>query len=117
MPPPPGYGAPYGGPVDPRWEPRHDNWQDRCDDDRGHHSRDRRDDRDGCGDRGPPPPYGYGYPGAYMGYAVPMIMVPVLRSKPCPEVVEEWVEEVVPVRRRMIRPRARVVPDKRVPMN
>jgi hypothetical protein len=49
-----------------------------------------------------------------MGYAVPMIMVPVLRQKPCPErVVEEWVEEPVPARRRYIPPR-RVVPDKRV---
>lgn len=50
-----------------------------------------------------------------MGYAVPMMMVPVLRQKPCPQrVVEEWVDEPVPVRRRYI-PR-RVVPDKRVRM-
>jgi hypothetical protein len=62
----------------------------------------------------------YGYP--MTTYAVPMMMVPVLRQKPCPEkVVEEWVEEPVPVRRRYIPRRAvpdkriRLVPDKRVP--
>jgi hypothetical protein len=55
------------------------------------------------------------YPYPMMGYGVPMMMVPVLRQKPCPQrVVEEWVEEPVPVRRRYI-PR-RHVPDKRVPM-
>lgn len=75
----------------------------------------------GCG------PYAHGYP-AYpmMTYAVPMMMVPVLRQKPCPEeVVEEWVEEEpAPVRRRYIPPppvkdkRVKIapVPDKRVPM-
>jgi len=73
-----------------------------------------------CGPHhGPPPaachpqpmPYGYGH----MGYAVPMIMVPVWRPKPCPEkVVEEWIEEPVRVRRRYIAPRRHVVPDKRV---
>jgi hypothetical protein len=66
-------------------------------------------------------PYSY-YPGySMMTYAVPMMMVPVLRQKPCPEkVVEEWVEEPVPVRRRTIPPRVRdkrvpIAPDKRVP--
>jgi hypothetical protein len=111
-PPPPGY-SPYAGPVDPRWEHGparfHGEWQARC-----HDGDDRDDDRDGCGY---PAPYGYGYPGAYMGYAVPMIMVPVLRNKPCKEVVEYVEEEVaVPTRRRIIRPRARVVPDKRIRM-
>ena len=63
----------------------------------------------GC--HGYPVPYGYGY----MGYAVPMMMVPVLRNKPCPEqVTEEWIEEPVRVRRRHIAPRRHVVPDKRV---
>jgi hypothetical protein len=108
MPPPPPY---YDGPADPRLERGHGEWMERC-----HRFHDR-DDRhgarspDGCGY---PVPYGYGHPGAYMGYAVPMMMVPVLRSKPCREVVEEIVEEVVPPRRRVIRPR--VVPDKRVPL-
>lgn len=117
-PPPPGYGR-YDGPVDPRWAEEQarfrDEWQARC----GRHDERHHEDRDGpvagphgCGY---PAPYGYGYPGAYMGYAVPMIMVPVLRNKPCKEVVEEIVEEVpVTVRRRIIRPRARIVPDKRV---
>lgn len=118
-PPPPGYWT-HGGPVDPRWERSHGDWLERChrhpaDD------RDRHDRASGYADDCPPPmPHGYGYPGAYpgayMSYGVPMIMVPVLRSKPCKEVVEV-IEEVVPVRRRAIRPRARVVPDKRVPMN
>lgn len=125
-PPPPGY-APYAAPMDPRWEHMRGDWRERCGDrgDRHHHRRDR-DGRDGpayhddCGYPAPPMPYGYpgAYPGAYMGYAVPMVMVPVLRNKPCKEVVEEIVEEV-PVRRRVIRPRARpvrVVHDKRVPM-
>lgn len=109
-PPPPGYDR-YDGPVDPRWEHDqarfHGEWQRGCDD--------RDAGRDGpCGY---PAPYGYGYPGAYMGYAVPMIMVPVLRNKPCKEVIEEIVEEVpVTVRRRVIRPRARIIPDKRVRM-
>lgn len=121
-PPPPGY-APYGygAPIDPRWEQdqarMHHEWAERCGDDRG---RDHDDGlgREGCG--GYPAPYGY--PGAYAGYAVPMIMVPVLRSKPCPETVEEVVEEVAPVRRRMIPPRPHAaapvkrVPDKRLPM-
>ena len=128
MPPPPGFGGPggYGAPMDPRWAQDQDRmrgeWMERCGH-RGHDDRDHDDDRggpdrDGCRFPGPPAPYGYGYPGpgAYMGYAVPMIMVPVLRSRPCPQVVEEWVEEVVPVRHRLIRPRARVVHDKRVPM-
>lgn len=111
-PPPPGYG-PYGGPIDPRWEHDqtrfHDEWQARC--------RDHGDERDGPHGCGYPAPYGYGYPGAYMTYGVPVIMVPVLRNKPCKEVVEEVVEEVVvPTRRRVIRPRARVVPDKRIRM-
>lgn len=131
MPPPPGFdrsddGGGYGAPMDPRWAQDQDRmrgeWMERCGAHRGHDDRDRSDhdgpDRDGCrypGQQGP-----YGYPGAYMGYAVPMIMVPVLRSKPCPQVVEEWVEEVVPVRRRVIRPRVRVVHvvhDKRVRIN
>lgn len=112
-PPPPGY-APYGGPIDPRWEHDqrrfHDEWRARC----GDHGDDRHgDDRDGPYGCGYPAPYGY--PGAYMTYGVPVIMVPVLRNKPCKEVVEEVVEEVVvPTRRRVIRPRARVVPDKRI---
>lgn len=118
--PPPGYGAfgtdgRYDGPVDPRWEQDQrrfrDEWQARC--------ADHRDDRDGPGPHGcgHPMPYGHGYPGAYMTYGVPVIMVPVLRNKPCKEVVEEIVEEVaVPARRRIIRPRARVVPDKRIRM-
>lgn len=122
-PPPPGYGpdgGPYGGPaMDPRM---HGEWMERCG---RHHDADDRD--------GPPPPhgcgypvpYGYGYPGAYMTYGVPMIMVPVMRNKPCKEVVE-YVEEVVPVHRRVIhRPvvravpdkRIRIVPDKRLPMD
>lgn len=117
LPPPPGYEGHgrYDGPVDPRWEHDqarvHGEWQGRCDD--------RQDDRDGPGPHGCgyPAPYGYGQPGAYMGYAVPMIMVPVLRNKPCKEVVEYIEEEVaVPARRRIIRPRARVVPDKRIRM-
>ncbi|MFT4026747.1 MAG: hypothetical protein QM676_08100 [Novosphingobium sp.] len=122
--PPPGHGGPgygpYGAmPMDPRM---HSEWMARCG---GHHGR-ADDDRDGppplgCGYRAP-----YGYPGAYMAYGVPMIMVPVMRDKPCKEVVE-YVEEVVPVRRRVIhRPRPvvrpvpdkriRIVPDKRVPV-
>lgn len=140
MPPPPGFDRPgdgdgYGAPMDPRWAQDQDRmrgeWMERCgryrhddrgQDDRGYNDRNGRDgpDHDGCRYPGPPMPYGYGYPGAYMGYAVPMIMVPVLRSKPCPQVVEEWVDEVVPVRRRVIRPRARpapVVHDKRVRIN
>lgn len=108
MPPPPyGYGE-YDGPVDPGWAQDqarfHDEWRARC------------DDRDGPAphDCGHPAPYGYAHPGAYIGYAVPMIMVPVLRNKPCKEVVEEIVEEVpISTRRRIIRPRARIVPDKR----
>jgi hypothetical protein len=102
----PGYGAPWhhpGGPVPGPWMPP-------------------------CVDHPEPAaapgcmPYGY-YP-AYpaMTYAVPMMMVPVLRQKPCAEeVVEEWIEEErVPVRRRTIAPRptkekrVKVVPDKRV---
>lgn len=136
MPPPPGFDGPggaggYGAPMDPRWAQDQDRmrgeWMERCGH-RGHDSRDRSNHdgpaRDDCRYPGPPAPYGYGYPGAYpgayMGYAVPMIMVPVLRSKPCPQVVEEYVDEVVPVRRRLIRPRARVAPvvhDKRVRIN
>lgn len=134
MPPPPSpgfdepgdggrYGAGPGAPADPRWAHDQDRmrgaWLARCG--RHHGGRDDSDHRgpanDGCGYPGAPVPYGYDYPGAYMGYAVPMIMVPVLRSKPCPQVVEEWVEENVPVRRRLIRPRVRVAPvvhDKRV---
>lgn len=56
-----------------------------------------------------------------MTYAVPMMMVPVLRQKPCPEeVVEEWIEEPAPVRRRLAPPRRvnekriLLTPDKRV---
>jgi hypothetical protein len=68
-----------------------------------------------------PYPYYGGYP--VMSYAVPMMMVPVLRQKPCPEeIVEEWVEEPAPVRRRHIPPRVKdkrvkmaPAPDKRVP--
>jgi hypothetical protein len=120
MPPsPPGYDEPgYDAPVDPRWERMHGEWMARC-----HDREDRRDGgyddgpagHDGCDYPGPGGPYGH--PGAYMGYGVPMVMVPVLRSKPCPEVVEEWVEEVVPVRHRSIPPRARVIRDKRVPLH
>lgn len=118
LPPPPpgyGYGYGYGAPLDPRWEQDQERlrgeWMERC----GH----RADGHDGPL---PPPPHDCGYrapyvyPGAYMGYAVPMVMVPVMRSKPCKEVVEEIVE-YVPVRRRVIprRPRAVTpVPDKRV---
>lgn len=109
-----GYGAGPGAPVDPRWAHDQDRmrheWQMRCGRHHGPTSGD-------CRYPGGPAPYGYGYPGAYMGYAVPMIMVPVLRSKPCPQVVEEWVDEEVPVRRRLIRPRVRVAPmvhDKRI---
>jgi hypothetical protein len=112
-PPPPGYG-PYGSPIDPRWEHDqrrfHDEWQARCGDHGGDRHGDDRDDPHGCGYPAP-----YGYPGAYMTYGVPVIMVSVLRNKPCKEVVEEVVEEVaVPTRRRIIRPRARIVPDKRI---
>jgi hypothetical protein len=132
MPPPPGFDRPdngdgYGAPMDPRWAQDQDRmrgeWMERCGRHHGHDDRDRSDNdrpnrggpgRDGCSYGGPQGAYGYGYPGAYMGYAVPMIMVPVLRSKPCPQVVEEWVDEVVPVRHRLIRPRAHVVHDKRV---
>lgn len=113
-PPPPGFGR-YDGPTDPRWEHDQarfrDEWEKRCGD------RDDRHDDHGSGPHGCgyPAPYGYGYPGAYMGYGVPVIMVPVMRNKPCKEVVEEIVEEVaVPTRHRIIRPRARVVPDKRI---
>lgn len=98
--------APYpGGPMPGPWMPH-------CAE---HHER---VGGPGCA----PYPYHPGYPA--MGYAVPMMMVPVLRQKPCPEeVVEEWVEEPAPVRRRTIAPRRvkekRVkvapVPDKRVP--
>ena len=110
FPPPPPYGYDRDDrSVDPRWEQDqarfHDEWRERCRD---------RDDRDGCGH---PAPYGYGpgaYAGGYMGYAVPMIMVPVLRNKPCKEVVEYVEERVVVPARRVIRPRARIVPDKRV---
>jgi hypothetical protein len=123
MPPPPGFDGPggYRAPMDPRWDQERlrGEWMQRC----GYHGQDNDDrderggpGRDDCGYPGPAASYGYGYPGAYMGYAVPMVMVPVLRSKPCPQAVEEWVEEVVPVRRRMIRPRPHVVHDKRVPM-
>lgn len=115
-PPPPGYGyGPYGAPpIDPRqMDPRmHGGWMEGC----GHHGH-----ADGKGPGpGPsggcshPAPHGYGYPAAYMGYAVPMIMVPVMRNKPCKEKVVEYVEEVVPVRRRVIHRPARVVPDKRI---
>jgi hypothetical protein len=135
MPPPAGFDGPgfdgphlddgYGAPMDPRWAQDQDRmrgeWMERCSRHHGHgHADEDGPDRDGCRYPGAPAAYGYGYPGAYMGYAVPMVMVPVLRSKPCPEVVEEWVEEVVPARRRMIRPRARTVPvvhDKRVRIN
>jgi hypothetical protein len=109
FPPPPPYGYDRDGPADPRWE--HDQ-------DRSHgESQPPSQDRDGPHGCGHPMPYGYAHPGAYMGYAVPMIMVPVLRNKPCKEVVE-YIEEdvVVPTRRRIIRPRARVVPDKRIRM-
>src|ERR1700712_4909793 len=130
----PGYGDGHGDgygddrrgpPIDPRYaqdqERMRGEWRERC----GHHGDDRTEHdapvRDDCRYPGPQAPYGYGYPGAYpgayMGYAVPMIMVPVLRSKPCPQVVEEYVEEIVPIRRRLIRPRARVIHDKRVPMD
>lgn len=113
FPPPPPYGHDrYDGPADPRWDNGparfHGQWQAPCQDD------DQRDGPYGCGE---PAPYGYGHPGAYMGYAVPMIMVPVWRNKPCKEVVEYIEEEVaVPTRRRIIRPRARVMPDKRIRM-
>jgi hypothetical protein len=140
LPPPPGFDGPgyddgYGAPMDPRrmQDRMRGEWMARCGRHHGHaeHADDTGPDRAGPDHRGPghdgcryPAPrpygYGYGYPGAYMGYAVPMVMVPVLRSKPCPEVVEEWVEEVVPVRRRLIRPRSRAVPvvhDKRVRIN
>ena len=136
MPPPPGFDGPgysggHGAPMDPRWAEEQDRmrgeWMERCGRHHGHEDRAGHGGPDqvgpnegGCRYPGPPMPHGYGYPGAYMGYAVPMIMVPVLRSKPCTQVVEEWVEEVVPVRRRMIRPRPRVVPvvhDKRVRIN
>lgn len=117
--PPPGDWR-HDGLGDPRWDdhaPFPGGWQPQdCAD-----ADDRGDDHAGpCNYPGNyPAPYGYGHPGAYpagyMGYAVPMIMVPVLRKKPCPEVVEEIVEEVpVTARRRIIRPRARIVPDKRV---
>lgn len=135
LPPPPGFDGPgydqpgydggYGAPTDPRWAHEQDRmrgeWMARCgrDDGHGDHVRHGEFARNGC--RYPDsPPASYGYPGAYMGYAVPMMMVPVLRSKPCPQVTEEWVEEVVPVRRRMIRPRphaVRAVHDKRVRIN
>jgi hypothetical protein len=134
MPPPPGFDGPgfdgagydggYGAPMNPRWAQDQDRmrgeWMERCGRHHGHAGLADRDgpDHDGC--RYPGPPIAYGHPGAYVGYAVPMVMVPVLRSKPCPQVVEEWVEEVVPVRRRMIRPRPRAVPvvhDKRVRIN
>jgi hypothetical protein len=107
-PPPPGYdGAP---PMDPRWHEdqarAHGEWMERCGRQHGGH------DHGGCGYPGA---YGYGYPGAYMSYGVPMIMVPVMRNKPCKEEVVEYVEEVAPVRRRVIpRPVVRAVPDKRV---
>lgn len=109
FPPPPPYGYDgYDGPVEPRWEQDqarfHDEWRERCRE---------RDDRDTPHDCGQPAPYGY-YPGAYMGHAVPMIMVPVLRNKPCKEVVEYVEERVVVPARRVIRPRARIMPDKRV---
>lgn len=123
MPPPHAYDGPdrygrhYDQGSDPRWQPgyppMHGEWMERC---RAHHGdhRGRGAHPEGCGY---PAPYPYAPPGAYMGYAVPMVMVPVLRSKPCPEVVEEIVEEVAaPPRRRIIRPRPVAVPDKRVPM-
>jgi hypothetical protein len=119
MPPPPfpGPGSYRGPMMDPRWEHdqerMHHEWMERCRDHHGEGDRNGPAYREGCG-YPPPPAYGYGYPGAYMGYAVPMVMVPVLRSKPCKEVVEEIVEEVVPVRRRLIGPRQRIVHDKRV---
>lgn len=66
--------------------------------------------------------YGYGYPAAYgyYGYAVPMVMVPVMLPKQdCieEEVIEEYV--TVPARRHIRRApardkRIRIAPDKRV---
>lgn len=111
--PPPGYYE-SGRPLGPQWERMRGEWAEHCRvdrDDIGDHDREG-PDRHGCDSRGFHP-----YPGGYMGYAVPMIMVPVLRSKPCREIVEEVVEEVVPVRRRVIPPRPRIVPDKRVPLH
>lgn len=63
-----------------------------------------------------------GYPGhGYYGYAVPMVMVPVmLPGKPCVETVTTTEYVSRPARRYIPRPRPdkriRVVPDKRIPL-
>ena len=62
---------------------------------------------DGCALSRCPGGFRLWLPRRLYGRCVPMVMVPVLRSKPCPEVVEEWVEEVVPAAPPLIPPRAR----------
>jgi hypothetical protein len=119
MPPPPGYPGPgpypgHDGPDGP-WAypggPMPGHWMPPCAEHHEPHG------SPACA----PYPYYPGYPA--MAYAVPMMMVPGLRQKPCPEeVVEEWIEEPAPARRRYIPPRAKdkrvkvaPTPDKRVP--